>query len=140
MKKALTTFLVLFTTIVFAQNLTLKELVSFKTKSISSTQLILKAKNYSFFTTTNGGTQWKANDGSGIVGSNGKGVVLFITYKSSVQKSIINEIKKSSYKYLGKSTKNNLNVDSYMKGDNTIFLSEIINPEDGRLLLSITII
>ncbi|MDP3314390.1 hypothetical protein [Lutibacter sp.] len=139
MRKPISLLLILFTTIVFTQNITLNELISFKTKSIKDTQLILKGKDYSYFKTINGGAQWKANDGSGIIGFNGKGLVLFMTFKSSLQKNIINEIKKSSYKYMGKSTKNNLQVDSYMKGDSTIFISEIINPSNGKILYSMTI-
>tara|TARA_R110001583_G_scaffold125021_6_gene276494 strand:- start:2470 stop:2892 length:423 start_codon:yes stop_codon:yes gene_type:complete len=140
MKKLIIMLLLLSTTIAFTQNITLKELITFKSKSVNDTQLILKAKNYSFLTTKNGGTQWKADDGSGMIGSNGKGVVLFMTDKSSLQKNIINEIKKSSFKYMGKSTKNNLEVDSYMKGDCTIFISEMINPSNEKMLYSITII
>lgn len=139
MKKITAILFILFTTIVFAQNITLKELVSFKTKSISLTQQALKVKNYSFLKTSNLGTQWKASDDSGIIGSNGNGFVLFMTYRSSLNKNILNEIKNSSYKYMGKSTKDNLEVDSYMKGDITILLSEMRNPEDGRILFSITI-
>lgn len=140
MKKLIFMLLLLSTTIAFTQNITLNELIAFKSKSVSAAQLILKVKNYSFFTTKNGGTQWKANDGSGIIGSNGKGVVLFMTDKSSLQKNIINEIKISSFKYMGRSSKNNLEVDSYMRGDCTIFVSEMINPSNGKMLYSITII
>lgn len=132
--------LLLNTTIIFAQNITLKELVSFKTKSISSTQLILKAKNYSYHTSINGGTQWKANDGSSIIGSNGKGVVLLMTSNIQLHKSIINEMKKSSFKYTGKTTKNNLAVDSYTRGNDTIMISEIKDPAGGKTFYSITII
>lgn len=140
MKKSITLLLILFTTIVFTQNISLNELIAFKKKNVKDTQLVLKGKDYSYFKTINGGYQWKANDGSTIIGFNGKGFVLFLTDKRSLQKNIIIEIKKSSFKYMGKSFKNNLDVDSYMKGDCTIFMSEIKNPSNGKMLYSITII
>lgn len=140
MKNPITMLLILFTTIVFAQNITLNELISFKTKPVRDTQLILVGKGYSYLKTINGGTQWKANDESGIIGSNGKGLVLFMTFNSSLQKNLLNEIKKSSYKFTGKSTKNNLEADSYTKGDSTILISEMINPSNGKILYSMTFI
>lgn len=89
MKAHTTLLLKLFTTIVFTQNITQNELISLNTKYIKDTQLVLKSKNYSYFRTINGDTQWKSKDGSGIIGSNGKGVVLLLTNSSLLYKKLI---------------------------------------------------
>jgi hypothetical protein len=132
--------LFLFTNLLIAQNITFQQLESFKKLSISKIQLSLKKNNYEYYTTINGGTQWKSKDGSGIVGANGKGLVLFMTYNYSLQKKIIDEMKKASYKNTGTTIENNQKVVSYEKERTTVLLSTTTNPDKGKLLYSTTII
>jgi hypothetical protein len=114
--------------------------VSFKTKPTNLTEQILKKKGYTYYTTQNKGIQWKANDGSGLIGANGKGVVLFMTYNLNLFNKITAEMKKLNYKYDGKSTKKNLTGDSYSKGINTVYISKVTNQENGKQIYAITII
>lgn len=140
MKKIILLAFVMLSTILHSQNISFKELVSFKTKPVNSIELILEKKGYSFYTVQNKGTQWKANDGSGIIGANGTGVVLFMTYKVDLYKKIISEMKQIKYKYEGKSTNKNLAGESYSKDKNTVYVTTVKNPENGKLIYSITII
>jgi len=139
MKKLATFLLFISTSLVCAQNIQLEELITFKTKSVNDTGQILKHKNYSYFRTFKAGTQWKANDGSSIIVSNSKGIVLLLTSDISLGKRIIEEVKKK-YKYTGKSSKNNLDFDYYSKDNNTILFSKMTNPDNGKLLYSITLL
>lgn len=134
------TVLFLFTNLLRAQNITFKQIESFKKLSISAIQLSLKKNNYEYHTTINGGTQWNAKDGSGKIGANGKGLVLFMTYNYSLQKKIIDEIKKALYKNTGTTIENNLRVVSYEKERTIVLLSTKTNPDNGKLLYSTTII
>jgi len=132
--------LFLFTSIVSAQNVTFDELISFKTKSITSTEQVLKKKKYSYYTTQNKGVQWKANDGSGIIGFNGKGVVLFMTYNKNQYTTIVNQMKAQAYKFNSNLKNGKMEGDAYIKGKNTVYLNSLTNPDNGKLLYSITII
>jgi hypothetical protein len=132
--------LFLFTSIISAQSISFDELVSFKTKSISSTEQVLKKKKYSYYTTQNKGVQWKANDGSGIIGFNGKGVVLFMSYNVNLYKKIVNQMKSQSYKLESKLNNGKIQGDTYIKGKNTVYLNTVSNPDNGKQMYSITII
>lgn len=132
--------LFLFTSIVSAQNVTFDELISFKTKSITSTEQVLKKKKYSYYTNQNKGVQWKANDGSGIIGFNGKGVVLFMSYDNNQYKRIVNQMKAQSYKFNAKLNNSKMQGDAYVKGKNTVYLNSLTNPDNGKPLYSITLI
>ena len=140
MKKIMLLTVLLFTIVANAQSITLKELESFKKQSLSLTQLNLKDNNYKFYANKNGGTQWKAKDGSGTIGANGKGLVMLMTYNGSLQKKLIAEMKKSFYKYSGTSNEDNLKVTSFQKGKTTIMTSSSHNPDNDKLLYFITII
>lgn len=132
--------LLLFTSVISAQSISFDELVSFKTKSINSTEQVLKKKKYSYFTTQNKGVQWKANDGSGIIGFNGKGVVLFMSYDNNQYKKIVNQMKAQGYKFNAKPNNSKMQGDAYSKGKNTVYLNSLTNPDNGKPLYSITII
>jgi hypothetical protein len=140
MKKMMLLTAILFTIIANAQSITFKELESFKTQTLSSIQLSLKDNNYTYYTAKNGGTQWKAKDGSGTIGANGKGLVMLMTYNSSLQKKLVAEMKKSLYKYTGTSNENSLKVVSFAKGKTTVLTSSAHNPDNGKLLYFIKII
>lgn len=140
MKTIIVIFVTLLSSIVYSQNVSFNELVSFKTKTINQTEQILKKKGYSYYTTQNNGIQWKANDGSGMIGFNGKGVVLFMTYNLKLYNKIKNEMKILKYNHDAKSTNKDPAVESYSKNKNTIYLSTVKNTENNKLLYSITII
>ncbi len=140
MRKTITLMLLLTLSISFAQEVTFNELVSFKKYPIKSTEQILKKKKYSYYTTQNKGIQWKANDGSGIIGFNGKGVVLFMSYNNTLYKKIVNQMKAQSYKFNAALKNGKLEGDAYLKGKNTVYLSSLINPINGRQMYSITVI
>jgi hypothetical protein len=140
MRKIMSLTVILFTIIANSQTTTFKELESFKVQSINATQLSLKDNNYTYYTTKNGGTQWKAKDGSGTIGANGKGLVMLMTYNGVLQKKLVDEMKKSFYKYTGTSIDDDLKVVSFEKGKTTILTSSAPNPDNGKLLYCITII
>lgn len=137
--KLLLILLFLFANLLNAQNITFKELESFKSTSISSMQNRLKGNNYEYLKTTDRGTIWRAKDGSGQIGSNGKGVILFMTYNYTLSKKIVEDMKKASYKNTGTTTRDNKMVVSYEKEKTIILFSKITNPVDGKIVYSITI-
>ncbi|WP_445453151.1 hypothetical protein [Flavobacterium sp. 25HG05S-40] len=140
MKKIITILLLLMLSMSYSQEVTFIELVSFKTIPVKSTEQILKKKKYSYYTTQNKGVQWKANDGSGIIGFNGKGVVLFMSYNVTLYKKIVNQMKAQSYKLDSKLNNGKLQGDAYIKGKNTVYLNTVSNPDNGKPMYSITLI
>lgn len=140
MRKIITVILLLTLSMSFAQEISFSELVSLKTKPISLTEQLLKTKKYSYYNTQNKGIQWKANDGSGIIGFNGKGVVLFMSYNNNLYKKIVNQMKALSYKHDAILNKDKAKGDAYIKGKNTVYLNTVSNPDNGKPIYSITII
>jgi hypothetical protein len=140
MKKTITIILLMTLSIAYAQEVTFNELVSLKYKPIDLTEQVLKKKNYSYYTTQNKGVQWKANDGSGIIGFNGKGVVLFMSYNNILYKRIVNQMVAQSYKFNANLKRGQLQGKAYIKGKNTVFINTGTNPDNGKPLYYITII
>lgn len=140
MRKLILPIVILFAIMTNAQSISLRELESFKTLPINTIQINLKDNGFVYYATKNGGTQWKAKDGSGIVGANGKGLVMLVTSNRSLEQKLNEEMKISSYKYNNTSNEGNLKVVSFKKGKTTILKSSTPNPDNGKLLYNITII
>jgi hypothetical protein len=132
--------LILFSTLAFSQSITFKDLEMIKFKKKEAIENFLRTKNYSFSTTINGNVQWKSNSNSDIISFNGKGVVAYITISESRYKTIVNEIVKLNYKSSGTTIKNGLEVESFTNGKNTIFKYYTRNPENNKMIYSISIV
>lgn len=132
--------LFLFTNVISAQNVSFNELDLIKSKSKPQIEAFLKKKNYSESNSQPKSSQWKSKDGNELIQFNGKGVLVILTYNQSLYKKMTVDLKKSKYKYLGKTLKNNIPVESYEKGKETIFLTSMKNPENSKQVYSITFI
>lgn len=134
MKKIYIITLIFISSLSYSQSITFKELITFKNKPTNIIGQTLRRNGYTYYTTKNKGVQWKANDGSGIIGANGDGLVLFMTYNLELYKKILAEIKTLNYVY-----DDTFQNESYSNGSNTIYISKVTNSENGKLLYSITI-
>lgn len=130
-------FLFLLTSTIVAQNISFNELDLIKSKSNSEIETFIKKRKFSFITSQSHSVQWKSNSGD-IIQFNGKGVLVFMTYNKNIYATITGDLKKSSYKYTGKSKMNGIDVVSYSKGKATVFLTSVKNPENGRQAYSLT--
>lgn len=119
---------------------TFNDLDAIKSKNKSQIEQLLKKHNYTFLSNQTSSYQWQSKDKNEIIQFNGKGVLVILTYNQSLYKKMIVDLKKSKYKYSGKSIKNNTPVESYLKGKETIFLTSMKNPENTKQVYSITFI
>ena len=140
-KNILTLFTILFVTnFITAQNIGFHDLDLIKSKSKYEIETLLKKNSYSFSANQPKSVQWKSKDDNNLIQFNGKGVLVFLTYNYQSYKRMILELKKTKYKYSGKTQKNGAKVESYEKGKETIFLTSMKNPQNGRQIYSITFI
>ena len=123
-----------------AQSLTFNSLDLIKSKSKIEIETFLKKNNFSFSSDQPKSVQWKSKDNNILIQFNGKGVLVFLTYDIQSYKKMILDLKKSKYKYFGKTRKNNADVESYLKGKETIFLTTMKNLENNKQIYSITFI
>lgn len=117
--------------------ITFKDLDLIKSKPEIEIEEFLKKNNYSLLETqfTN---QWKSESSDDIIQFNGKGVFVFLTYNLKTYNKLVAELKKSTYVNSGKTIKNGLEVESYTREKETIFLSTMDNPENGKKVYSLT--
>lgn len=120
------------------KQITLKQLDSINSLSISDIKGYLKIKDYTLLEELSGSEQWNKKDD--IIQFNNTGVLVLLTYDNSLFNQFIKDLKSSEYKYTGASEKNGINVDSYSLENQTIFISEMNNPEDNRKVYSFTFI
>lgn len=119
--------------------ITFKDLDSIKSKNDNMIEEFLKNNNYRLLN-TQFANQWESESNENIIQFNGKGVFVFLTYNFQTYTKIVTDLKKSTYKYSGKSIKNNLELESYTKNKETIFLYNMINPENSKKVYSLTFI
>lgn len=96
----------------------------------------LKRNNYSLLETKYN-NQWKSKSTNDIIQFNDK-VFVFLTYNLETYNKLVTELKKSTYENSGKTMKNGLEVESYTRNKETIFLSTMDNPENGKKVYSLT--
>lgn len=117
--------------------ITFEDLDLIKSKSEIEIEEFLKKNNYSLLE-TQFENQWKSESSDDIIQFNGKGVFIFLTYNLKTYEKLVAELKKSTYENSGKTIKNGLEVESFTREKETIFLSAIDNPEKGRKIYSLT--
>lgn len=120
------------------KQITLKQLDSINSLSINDIKGYLKLKDYTLLEELSGSEQWNKKDD--IIQFNNTGVLVLLTYDNSLFNQFIKDLKSSEYKYTGASEKNGINVDSYSVENQTIFISEMNNPENNRKVYSFTFI
>lgn len=81
--------------------------------------------------------QWKSKNSDDMIQFNGKGSLMFLTYNQQKFNIITSDLNKSDYKYFGKSFENGLEVESYSKRNENIFLSLMNNPENEEKIYSL---
>lgn len=117
--------------------ITFMDLDLIKSKTKIEIQEFLKKNNFSLLE-TKFANQWKSESSDDIIQFNGKGVFVFLTYNLETYDKLVAELKKSTYANSGKTIKNGLEVESYTRNNETIFLSSMNNPENGKKLYSLT--
>lgn len=81
--------------------------------------------------------QWKSKNSDDMIQFNGKGSLMFLTYNQQKFNIITSDLNKSDYKYFGKSFENGLEVESYSKRNENIFLSLMNNLENEEKIYSL---
>ena len=119
------------------KEVTFKDLDLIKSKPENDIEEFLKKNNYSLLE-TQFANQWKSELSDDIIQFNGKGVFVFLTYNLETYNKLVTDLKKSTYKNSGKTMKNGLVVESYTRDKETIFLSTMDNPENGKKVYSLT--
>lgn len=135
-------FLIIFllvTNSLIAQNLTFTELETIKSKSSIEIETFLKKKSYSLVNKQPSSSQWQSKDNSSMIQFNGKGVLVYLTYNYKSYTTFLTNIK-SDYEFSGKSVKNNVSVDSYIKKKATIFTSITKDKTTNKKIYSLTFI
>lgn len=117
--------------------ITFKKLDLIKSKPENEIIEFLKNNNYSLLK-TQFDNQWKSETSDDIVQFTSKGVFCFFTYDIGTYKKLLNDLKKSTYVYFGKSMKNGVEVETYTKNKELIFLSVIEHPQNGKKVYSFT--
>ena len=120
--------------------ITFNDLNLIKSKPKTEIEKYLQKNDFAFFNNQPKSDQWKSNENEEIVQFNGEGVLVFMTYNLETYNKLVNDLKKSTYKYSGKNMKNNLEVESYINDKETIFLSTMNDPNNGRKIFSLTFI
>ena len=115
-----------------------KDLDSINSKPKAEIEKYLEQSGYVFLSNQSKSDQWKSYNGEEIIQFNGKGVLVFLTKNHGFYTSLVTDIKKSDYNSSGTSIKNNIEVESYSKENETILLSSLINPEDRKKDYSLT--
>ncbi len=82
--------------------------------------------------------QWKSKSDDDIIQFNDKGVLVFLTYNVETYNKLVVELNESTYENKGRTIKNEIEVESYTKEDENIFLSSIKDPKNGKIAYSIT--
>lgn len=118
----------------------LKELDSIVSKTNIEIKNYLTNKEFALQNNQINSEQWKYKNNEDIVQFNGKGILLFMTSNKKSYDTLVVQLKDSNYKYSGKTEKNGIEVDSYTKDNQTIFLSTILHSEKNINVYSITLI
>lgn len=117
--------------------ITFEDLDSIKSETEIEIGKFLKKNKYKL-SETQFSNQWKSELNDDIIQFNNKGVFVFLTYNLETYNNLLADLKKSTYEYSGKTIKNGLEIESYTKNKETIFLSAMDNPENGKKLYSFT--
>lgn len=123
-----------------ATEIVFKDLDLIKSKQQNEIEEYLKKSNYIFLSNQSKSFQWKSEFNDDIIQFNGKGVFVFLTYNLNTYNKLLTDLKKSTYQYSGKTIKNNLEVESYTKNKETIFLSTMNDAEKGKKVYTFTFI
>ncbi|WP_188049350.1 hypothetical protein [Flavobacterium sp. GP15] len=115
-----------------------KDLDSIKQKQKNEIELYLKKCNYEFLSDQSAGFQWKSKHSEDVIQFSGKGVFVVATYNLKTFKDYVKDLKISDYQYLGKNLKNNVEMETYTKNKETIYLVTSINPDNGKKIYSLT--
>ena len=117
--------------------ITFNELDLTKSKLQYEIEEFLEKKNY-ILLESSFANQWKSKSTDDIIQFNDKGVLVFLTDNIGKYNKLVDQLKKSTYEYTGKTMKNDLEVDSYTKGDEILFLSSTYDPETQKTFYSLT--
>lgn len=117
--------------------ITFEDLDSIKSETEIEIGKFLKKNKYKL-SETQFSNQWKSELNDDIIQFNNKGVFVFLTYNLETYNNLLADLKKSTYEYSGKTIKNGLEIESYTKNIETIFLFAMDNPENGKKLYSLT--
>lgn len=120
------------------RQITFKQLDSINSLPKNNIKDYLRFNEYNLLEELSGSEQWNKKDD--IIQFNDTGVLVLLTYDNSLFTQFIKDLKSSGYKYTGASEKNGINVDSYSLENQTIFISEMNNPENNRKVYSFTFI
>ncbi|WP_129582985.1 hypothetical protein [Flavobacterium cyanobacteriorum] len=139
-------FLLLITTIILCacksdvniNSITFKELDSINSEPKEHIIKFLENSDYVLLNNQPTSEQWKSNNGKEIIQFNGEGVLVFLTYNENIYTSLIEDLKKSKYISTGTSVNNGIEVESYSKNHETIFISSSINTDKENKIYSIT--
>jgi hypothetical protein len=117
--------------------ITFNELDLIKSKPQFKKEEFLEKKNY-ILLESSFANQWKSKSTDDIIQFNDKGVLVFLTYNVKTYDKLVIDLKKTIYENTGKTIKNEVEVESYIKEDETVFLSSIEDPNNGKTAYSIT--
>lgn len=121
-------------------HITFKGLDSINYKPKTEIGKYLQKNDYVFISNQPKSDQWKSDKNEDIIQFNGEGVLVFLTYSKDSYNLLLADLKKSEYKSYGVSIKNNLEVETFLKDKESIFLTSLINPEDNKKIYSLTFI
>ena len=119
------------------KEITFKDLDLIKTKPTNEIEIFLKKNDFRLLE-TQFANQWKSKSNDDIIQFNDKGVFVFLTYNIEIYNKLIIELKKSNYEYTGKTTKNGLEIESYTRNKETIFLSTMDDQQTSKKVYSLT--
>lgn len=129
--------IILFTNFAFGQDLKFKDLDNLNPNSKTQIETFIKTKGYVYTTTASHSKQWKSKTSGDVLQFNGEGVLLYSTYNKQTYSNIVSDLKKSSYKFLGKVI-DNVNAEIYSVAKSKVVLSTVKNPTNGKPYYQIT--
>ena len=100
--------------------------------------MFFKDFNFTFYSNQKKSEQWKLKGNDDIIQFNGEGTLLYMTNNNEINDSIQKQLKESKYQHTGKSLKDGVEVDSYLKENQTLFFSTLIHPETNQKFYSFT--
>jgi glutamine synthetase type III len=82
--------------------------------------------------------QWVSTTNDDMIQFNTKGVFVFFTFNIETYNKLVRSLNKSTYKNFGKTIKNGVEVDSYIRENETIFITTMAHPQNGKQVYSLT--
>ena len=123
-----------------AQNkieLKLKELDSIKSAPKTEIVEFLKKNNYTLLNNEYE-NQWVSEDNENLIQFDSKKTFVFFTYNVETYNKLLFDLQKSIYKSTGKSDKNGVEVESYIKESETILASTMSQPNNGKQVYTLS--